>query len=67
MLYTEGLHKIERPKFERRAASDFSALMLLPPGDAIGMMTPDEASVSRPTTEPTFQHWPAGLRPAEQF
>jgi transposase len=42
MLYTEGLHKVERSKFERRAASDVSAFMLRTPGGFVGMMTPDE-------------------------
>ncbi len=41
MLYTQGLHKVERPKFERRAVSGFSALMRLD-DEAIGMMMPDE-------------------------
>jgi len=31
MLYTEGLHKVERPKFERRAAESVSALFLRMP------------------------------------
>jgi len=42
MLYTEGLHKVERPKFVRRTSSgDVSPLMRLS-DDAIGMMSPDE-------------------------
>jgi transposase len=41
MLFTEGLHKVERPKFERRAGNGISAFMRVP-GDALGMMTPDE-------------------------
>jgi transposase len=41
MLFTEGLHKVERPKFERRRGNRISALMRVP-GDALGMMTPDE-------------------------
>jgi hypothetical protein len=40
LLYTEGFHKIERPKFERRAMSDFSALMVR--SDFYGVMTPTE-------------------------
>jgi transposase len=44
MLYTEGLHKVKRPKFERRtgSGSGISALMRSPT-DVLGMMTPDEA------------------------
>jgi transposase len=41
MLYTEGLHKVERPKFERRDAASFSAFMSVPPG-SLGMMLPDD-------------------------
>jgi transposase len=40
MLYIEGLHKIEKPKFERRAMSDFASFMVH--GHYFGLMTPVE-------------------------
>jgi transposase len=43
MLYTEGLHKIERPKYEWRAAGRALFMTTRVPEDAIGMMTVDEA------------------------
>lgn len=42
MHYTEGLHKVERPKFERREASGVASFLLQTPGGFGGMMTPDE-------------------------
>jgi hypothetical protein len=36
-----NLHKIERPKFERRGATVFSVLMRVS-DDALGMMVPGE-------------------------
>lgn len=48
MLYTEGLHKVERPKFERRDAASFSAFMRVPP-DALGftkLTTPPKLAVA---------------------
>jgi hypothetical protein len=57
MLYTEGLHKVERPKFERRAASGFSAFMFrVPDDDATGMMTPDEV-YGEPTNQLRNRHF----------
>jgi hypothetical protein len=44
MPYTEGLHRVERPKFAWRAASDVSAFMLRAPEGFAGMVTPDELS-----------------------
>ncbi len=42
ILYTEGFHKVERPKWERRAnlRREVSAFMAY--SDSVGMMTPDE-------------------------
>ena len=48
MLFTAGLHKVERPKFERRADGGVSAFLLRMPGDAIGAMTANE-SFDEPT------------------
>lgn len=42
MLFTEGLHKIERPKFERRTAGGFSALFMQRSDDTIGMLLPED-------------------------
>ena len=41
MLFTEGLYKVERPKFERRPGNGIPALMQVP-GDALGMMMQHE-------------------------
>jgi transposase len=46
-LFTEGLHKVERPKFERRPGNGISAPIRVA-GDALGMMMPDEL-FSEPT------------------
>jgi len=41
ILYTEGFHKVERPKWERRALRrEVSAFMAY--SDSVGMMTPDD-------------------------
>jgi transposase len=41
MLYTEGLHKFERPKFERLDPASFSAFTSVPPG-SLGMILPGD-------------------------